>query len=332
MERRAGELFRGLRIFDTFAGLHFVILGEALRGVRVEEIGDEFDIDGVIEGHGEFFEGFKIEGEEKRPRGEGIDIFPAADAEDFGNFEQTHSGGHHELLEFLWGDLVMELAESEMMDHGVRSGFPVEGALHDGIDVANGEDADKAEHTKEDGGGVALGDEVAIDDRPGIHENDLDIEEDEEHRDEVKLDTEAGLGVAGGGDSAFVSGVFGGVCFGGFAEENAGDESGGGEADGDDDLEKDGKVFAHREAEELGGGWSGGGAFWGKGFEGGENFGDALIFFFDFFDHAAADEILQFFVGAEAEHFFATAGGVAGFEFSVNQFKEILEFEVGSGH
>ena len=186
-------------------------MGEALGGVRVEEIGDEFDIDGVIEGHGEFFEGFEVEGEEKGPRGEGIDIFPAADAEDFGNFEEAHSGGHHELLEFLWGNFGVELAESEMMDHGVRLGFPVEGALHDGIDVADGEDGDEAEHTKEDGGGVSLGDEVAIDDRPGIHENDLDIEEDEEHRDEVKLDTEAGLGVAGGGDSAFVSGVLGGV-------------------------------------------------------------------------------------------------------------------------
>ncbi len=97
-------------------------------------------------------------------------------------------------------------------------------------------------------------------------------------------------------------------------------------------MEKDGEILAHGEADGLCGWQSRWGAFWGKGFEGGEDFGDALIFSFDFFDHAAADEILQFFVGAEAEHFFSTAGGVAGFEFRVNHFKEILEFEVGSGH
>ena len=70
----------------------------------------------------------------------------------------------------------------------------------------------------------------------------------------------------------------------------------------------------------------------GERFRGWRGFWGRPYIFFDFFDHAAADEILQFFVGAEAEHFFSTAGGVAGFEFRVNHFKEILEFEVGSGH
>ena len=36
-------------------------------------------------------------------------------------------------------------------------------------------------------------DEIAINDRPRVHEDDLDIEEDEEHRHEIELHAEPGL-------------------------------------------------------------------------------------------------------------------------------------------
>lgn len=60
------------------------------------------------------------------------------------------------------------------------------------------------------------------------------------------------------------------------------------------------------------------------------NGGQAFVFFAGFFDHAAGDEVLEFFVGAEAEHFFAPAGGVAGFEALVNDVEELFEFKGGA--
>ena len=44
-----------------------------------------------------------------------------------------------------------------------------------------------------------------------------------------------------------------------------------------------------------------------------------------FLDHAAGDEVLEFFVSAESEHFFAAADGVAEFEIFVNGFKKVIE-------
>ena len=74
----------------------------------------------------------------------------------------------------------------------------------------------------------------------------------------------------------------------------------------------------------------GGGSGRGELGRGGERLGqggEAAVFFAGFFDHAAGDEVLKFLVGAEAEHFFSTAGGVAGPEALVDDVEELLEFE-----
>lgn len=51
----------------------------------------------------------------------------------------------------------------------------------------------------------------------------------------------------------------------------------------------------------------------------------ALVFLADFFDQSAGDEVLQFFVGAQAEHFFAAGNGIANFQFFKGALEEVVE-------
>jgi len=76
---------------------------------------------------------------------------------------------------------------------------------------------------------------------PWIHEDHFDVEDDEEHRDEVELDREARSTIADWHHSTLVGGILGGVPLGGFSQDHAEGQGYDGEAGGDQDLEEDGK-------------------------------------------------------------------------------------------
>jgi hypothetical protein len=51
----------------------------------------------------------------------------------------------------------------------------------------------------------------------------------------------------------------------------------------------------------------------------------ALVFLADLLDETASHEVLQLLVSAEAEHFLATADGVAEFQVVKHSFEEVVE-------
>ena len=125
----------------------------------------------------------------------------------------------------------------------IISGLPIEGALFEDVDVGDSEDAGESGHAEE--GHAAVGfvlHEVRILNCPWIHEDDLDVEDDEEHGDEVEFHAEAWGSVADGEHAAFVGDVFHSVAAGPFAEDDAHDEHAGREAGGHEDLHEDGEV------------------------------------------------------------------------------------------
>ena len=69
--------------------------------------------------------------------------------------------------------------------------FPVEHAFFQGVDVAHHQDRNEAQHAPEND--LAMSHSFAKDHRPWLHVNDLQIEEDEEHRDEIELHAKARL-------------------------------------------------------------------------------------------------------------------------------------------
>lgn len=54
---------------------------------------------------------------------------------------------------------------------------------------------------------------------------------------------------------------------------------------------------------------------------------ETTIFFAVLLNQTPRDEVLELFVGPEAEHFFSAADGVTGFEIFVNNLEEIVETE-----
>ncbi len=51
----------------------------------------------------------------------------------------------------------------------------------------------------------------------------------------------------------------------------------------------------------------------------------ALVFLAKFFNQAAGYKVLKLFVGAQAEHFFATADGIANLEVRENALEEVVK-------
>src|SRR5207253_11448182 len=60
----------------------------------------------------------------------------------------------------------------------------IERALLQGVNVAHHQNGDEAKHAPEDH--AAVRDRFFVNDRPGIHEHDLEVEQDEEHRSEER--------------------------------------------------------------------------------------------------------------------------------------------------
>src|SRR5262249_32033514 len=87
-----------------------------------------------------------------------------------------------------------------------RPSIPVERALLQQIEVAHEQDEDEEQHLDQ-----AVQPELAERHGPRVEEHRLDVEEDEEHRDQIELDREAGARVADRLDAALIRSELGRV-------------------------------------------------------------------------------------------------------------------------
>src|SRR5437763_1736483 len=110
----------------------------------------------------------------------------------------------------------------------------IEGAFFQGVNVADHQNRDEAEHAPENH--AAVSDRVLVDDRPRIHEHDLEIEQDEEHRHEIEFHAEARRSLALRNHSAFIGSVLRACSSPGFAEQYTDEQRGHSEPDGNNDL------------------------------------------------------------------------------------------------
>ena len=79
-------------------------------------------------------------------------------------------------------------------------------------------------------------DHAAINHRPRVHEYDLEVEQNEEHRDQVKLYAESRLRFADRYHPAFIRRIFDRIATAGLTQKHADNQSRAGEPDRDDDL------------------------------------------------------------------------------------------------
>src|SRR5438270_7048781 len=80
--------------------------------------------------------------------------------------------------------------------------FPVEHAFPKRVNISNHQDRDETEHAPKDDG--AMSDGFPVNDRPGVHENDFQIEKNEQHRDQIEFDAESRLYLSLWHHAAFV--------------------------------------------------------------------------------------------------------------------------------
>src|SRR5215469_5590639 len=123
--------------------------------------------------------------------------------------------------------------------------FPVERALFDRVNEANHKYNHEPKHTAENGPWIEILNVVAVYDGPRVHEYDLDIEQNEQHRDQVKFHTESRLGFTLGDHAAFVGRVFDGISFASPAQDHAGEHCHASESECDDHLQQDRKVILY---------------------------------------------------------------------------------------
>jgi hypothetical protein len=173
-------------------------------------------------------------------------------------------------------------------------------------------------------------DHVAINDRPWVHEDNLEVEQDEEHRDQVKLYAEPRLRLTDRHHAAFVGGIFDWSTATGFAQQYTNDQSRGRETDRDNNLQQNWKIISQHAAlaaaEELSDC-----CYWNMAVLGRnrarQSRRQALIFLAVLFYGATRDQVLQLFISAQTQHFLATACGVAGAEVFVDDVEELFKLE-----
>src|SRR6516164_2204903 len=93
-----------------------------------------------------------------------------------------------------------------------RLPFLVQCAFLQRINETDHEDYNETEHATEDGPPIFV-DVIPIRDGPRIHEDDLDIEEDEQHRDQVEFHAKARLRFSHRQHPAFIGRILNGVAF-----------------------------------------------------------------------------------------------------------------------
>lgn len=118
----------------------------------------------------------------------------------------------------------------------------VERALFERVNVAHHQDRNKTEHAPEDE--PALLDRVFVNHRPGIHENDLEVEKDKEHRDEIKLHAESRMPFPLRNHTAFVRGVFGSGALSACSNQNADEQRRAGKEYRYNNLQENRQIFA----------------------------------------------------------------------------------------
>src|SRR4029450_2106439 len=125
----------------------------------------------------------------------------------------------------------------------VRSlSFEVERALFERVNVAHHQDRNKTEHAPEDE--PVLLDRVFVNYRPGIHENDLEVEKDEEHRHEIELHAKPRMAFALRHHTAFVSGVFSSCALSACSNQNTDQQCRAGKEYCYNNLQENRQIFA----------------------------------------------------------------------------------------
>src|SRR5262249_38635312 len=113
---------------------------------------------------------------------------------------------------------------------------PIERALPPDIEVADEHESDEEQHLDES---EQL--QLAIDHRPGIQKHGFDVEQDEDHRHQIKLDAESVFGVTCGCDATLVRSILLRTLQPASQHHGQGRE-GYCEPQSDHDLDQDGKV------------------------------------------------------------------------------------------
>ena len=119
--------------------------------------------------------------------------------------------------------------------------LPVQGAFFKRVEVGDGQDADKSSHAPNDH--AVLFYQITELNSPRIHEDNLDIENDEEHRDEVEFYAKSRSSLSDGEHSAFVWSFLDFRVTAFFSKENTETESNASEANRCDGLEDNWKVI-----------------------------------------------------------------------------------------
>src|SRR6267154_2476371 len=114
------------------------------------------------------------------------------------------------------------------------STLPIKDAFSQRVNVSDHENGNETEHAPENDR-VPV-DHVAINHRPRVHEYDFEVEQNEEHRDQVKLYAESRLRFADRYHPAFISRIFDPIAAAGLTQKHADDQSRASETDRDDDL------------------------------------------------------------------------------------------------
>src|SRR5258708_17842384 len=100
--------------------------------------------------------------------------------------------------------------------------LPVERAFFERVNVTDHQNADETQHAPKDC--HAVGDHLFVNHGPWIHEDDLKVEQDEEHRYQVKLYTEARRRLTLWDHPALVRHILGGRPFPRFSDDDADQE------------------------------------------------------------------------------------------------------------
>src|SRR3989442_14343924 len=96
----------------------------------------------------------------------------------------------------------------QRLNDGGFSALPVERLFLQGVNIADEQDSKERNHRAENQIRVLL-QHLPINHRPRIEENYLDIEENEQHRDEIESDRKAGVSLADRRHAAFVRSILG---------------------------------------------------------------------------------------------------------------------------
>src|SRR5436190_14278637 len=109
------------------------------------------------------------------------------------------------------------------MDRGVLDLFlPVEDAFAQRVNVSDHQNRNKAEHAPEDYRTLFY--EISKNNRPRVHKYDLQVEEDEKHRNQIKLHRETGLRFTLRHHAAFVRRILRAVTRANLAKNDANSE------------------------------------------------------------------------------------------------------------